>query len=677
MLIRVGGGLKGIAHYLKTGQKKGRQHTRDELDDRVILIGDLDAMNEAVNALAKGGEKYLHVTLSFREDFLAPAILKEIAEKFQHFIKAAYRDDELMCYAEAHVPKIKALAVEGPEKRIDRFVHIHFIVPKLNLLTLKAADPLGRVARQIPYLNAFQEWVNSTYGLASPKDNRRVGLENGSTVVARHNGENLNAFTGPNRDLKTQILEKIIEGDISSTVELHRHLETLGQVKVRNPGTSDAYFNLKRPTDDKGINLKEVMFSEEFLSLGRDEKRTRLFPVSKAAQFTEVGAPRSADQRHLELLQEWRLLRAKEVKYLDSGRKAEWSAYSTKSTEDKVDYIKGLEDKHYHGIGTASVEPEVETSSPESETRPDSPPEPVFLEHSNTTLGQRIREIVDGHLDRVYRSRLSSSPIRESEGDVRKFLAAKYQLPFPKFSKPLEAACANGTTGVYEFLRKNLNLAPNVSWVNVVKLGLIQPQGKFSNAENSVSDLLWDEFKRRKKKLEEDQKLEDSQRRHAMSVLQMSLVLSRKHLWAQHQLAQDLEQGPLSAVPDNEVNSISGANPEASKPYEAHQGFRVGDWDQRTNEIGQVVLLHKAKPVIRDEEVRLVVEVTNVQVVEVALRVAVLKFGPKLLITGGEAFKKTCVEVAAGLKVRIEFANPDLQMALQVVRAQQQEGWSY
>ena len=51
--------------------------------------------------------------------------------------------------------------------------------------------------------------------------------------------------------------------------------------------------------------------------------------------------------------------------------------------------------------------------------------------------------------------------------------------------------------------------------------------------------------------------------------------------------------------------------------------------------------------------------------------------GKKLLITGGEAFKRSCVEVAAGLKVRIEFTNPELQKALQVARAQQPEGWSY
>ena len=41
MLIRINGGAGGIKEYLEDGQKKDRFYTRDELDERVILDGDL------------------------------------------------------------------------------------------------------------------------------------------------------------------------------------------------------------------------------------------------------------------------------------------------------------------------------------------------------------------------------------------------------------------------------------------------------------------------------------------------------------------------------------------------------------------------------------------------------------------------------------------------------------
>jgi hypothetical protein len=42
MLIRISGAHDGIAEYLITGRKSGRQAKRDQLDERVVLAGDLE-----------------------------------------------------------------------------------------------------------------------------------------------------------------------------------------------------------------------------------------------------------------------------------------------------------------------------------------------------------------------------------------------------------------------------------------------------------------------------------------------------------------------------------------------------------------------------------------------------------------------------------------------------------
>jgi hypothetical protein len=56
MLSRVSGGNSGIAEYLETGIKNGRDFTRDELDQRVVLEGDLAITNEIINSIEDRGQ---------------------------------------------------------------------------------------------------------------------------------------------------------------------------------------------------------------------------------------------------------------------------------------------------------------------------------------------------------------------------------------------------------------------------------------------------------------------------------------------------------------------------------------------------------------------------------------------------------------------------------------------
>ena len=51
MLIRPKGGRDGIKKYLEHGHKEGREHTRDELDERVRLDGDLDFTDSIIQSM--------------------------------------------------------------------------------------------------------------------------------------------------------------------------------------------------------------------------------------------------------------------------------------------------------------------------------------------------------------------------------------------------------------------------------------------------------------------------------------------------------------------------------------------------------------------------------------------------------------------------------------------------
>ncbi|HDZ7973562.1 TPA: MobB relaxase/mobilization protein, partial [Escherichia coli] len=107
MLIRVRGGDAGIKEYLENGQKDGRDYSRDELDERVILSGDLELTDAVINNMDKTGERYLHITLAFKEDEISREKLQEITDEFKKFAMTAYEGDEYNFYAEAHLPKLK------------------------------------------------------------------------------------------------------------------------------------------------------------------------------------------------------------------------------------------------------------------------------------------------------------------------------------------------------------------------------------------------------------------------------------------------------------------------------------------------------------------------------------------------------------------------------------------
>ena len=111
MLIRISGGSSGISNYLTFGQKSGRTQSREELDQRILLQGDLQTVDAILSSFdpEQKYEKYMHITLSFKEKVLDESVLQQIDEEFRSYLLAACREDEFFYYSEAHLPKIKTL----------------------------------------------------------------------------------------------------------------------------------------------------------------------------------------------------------------------------------------------------------------------------------------------------------------------------------------------------------------------------------------------------------------------------------------------------------------------------------------------------------------------------------------------------------------------------------------
>ncbi len=264
MLIRVRGYNAGVKEYFEEGVKNGRDYTRDELDERVILHGDLDLTEMIYQRIPDNGQdRYISMILSFREDEVSFEDLNSITQEIRQFLMYAYEDEEYNFYAEAHLPKLKEIEDKKTGEMIVRKPHIHIVIPKKNLLSGKMFDPVGsNYGQSLKYMEAFQEYINQKYGLESPREHVRVNPTSAADVLSRYKGDD---FRGKNREFKQRLVTDVIDKNISSRDSFYQHVAAFGDTTIRNQGRDNEYIAVKLPGDKKFTNLKESIFNDDFI----------------------------------------------------------------------------------------------------------------------------------------------------------------------------------------------------------------------------------------------------------------------------------------------------------------------------------------------------------------------------------------------------------------------------
>lgn len=314
MLIRCRGYNSGVKEYLEEGQKSGRELSRDELDDRVILDGNLDLTEMIYKSIPdKGQDRYLTFTLAFKEDEIEQEKLSSITQEFKSFLMAAYDLDEFNFYAEAHLPKLKTMEDKKTGELVDRKPHIHVVIPRKNLLTGNEMNPVGNYKQNEKYLEAFQEYINQKYKLESPRDNMRATPTSYADMLSRYKGDD---FRAKNKQFKVDLLERVFSKDIKSRQGFYDLVSEYGETKIRNAGKPSEYIAVKLKGDQKFTNLKESIFSDDFIVSRRITKP----PLEKHiinGRFSE-----------------WKQ-RSKEIKYIDkvASQKYRESYYASDNIE--------------------------------------------------------------------------------------------------------------------------------------------------------------------------------------------------------------------------------------------------------------------------------------------------------------------------------------------------------
>jgi len=345
MLLRASGRLDGVKQYLESGRKQGRDLSRDELDERVVLAGDLELTDSIIRSIdtAPDVDRYLSVTMSFKEDDVDRETLDAITAEFRAFVSVAYRSDEMNFYAEAHLPKVKSYQDDATGELVERKPHIHVVIPKVNLISGGHLEPLGYYKSNIEFVEAFQEHMNAKYGLASPKDNRRVELTNASEIISRYKGD---LFKEASRQTKESLLDAMLDRKIERYDDFLAMVAEHGETRLRNAGGDNEYANVKPADAAKGVNLKEAVFSRAFVELPTSEKLLQL-AADIEPKYEVSGNPRETAPHMLAALEQWSETRALEVKYLNNGNTNSFPVYQAGSRAERVAMLAEREDAFY------------------------------------------------------------------------------------------------------------------------------------------------------------------------------------------------------------------------------------------------------------------------------------------------------------------------------------------
>ncbi|WP_045418097.1 LPD7 domain-containing protein [Vibrio owensii] len=328
MLVRVRGGKDGIAEYLRDGMKSDREMHRDQLDKRICIDGDLSITDTIIKTMVKADkpENYFHVTLSFAERDISEEKIREVYEEYKRNIMSSYTEEEFNIYAEIHVPKIKSYEDKSTGEVVERFPHVHVVIPKKNLLDDKNLNPYGFYKTNLEYFDAIQERINSKFNLVSPFDNQRVFKIDQSKLLARYKGDN---FKGANAKLKSELFDVIQDKSITTMAAFEEELAKHGEVSIGKVGKPDEYLKIKPHGSTRNVRLTDSCFRPEFI-----EHRT-------------LKREKPSEKQVNRLVNEWVNSKSHEVKYIHQAAPKLREQYKALPIQLKGEFLNEQRERYY------------------------------------------------------------------------------------------------------------------------------------------------------------------------------------------------------------------------------------------------------------------------------------------------------------------------------------------
>lgn len=265
MIVKISKGEKGIADYLKYGKKRDSKLTRDEKDDRLPLAGNLDLIEMSEKHQIKKKNKkynYYHISLSFTsEEWSRLYESGNIDEFIMDFLKLTFPNhdiDELLFYAEAHLPIIKEEPyIPRPEGTLENKVlnkkhkngeplkrepHIHLIVSFENMKFTHSVKTGGAIYTK----GASKQQAKAVMAKSAEKFKRVV-----NDILSNKYGLNNIEPLGMDEDQ----LKKQYESFKSAAQKVKKGKEKDTQMKIE----TDVVIEPKANTKEQNISVEELL----------------------------------------------------------------------------------------------------------------------------------------------------------------------------------------------------------------------------------------------------------------------------------------------------------------------------------------------------------------------------------------------------------------------------------
>ena len=265
MIVKISKGEKGVADYLKTGKKRNSKLTRDEKDDRLPLAGNLDLIEMSEKHQIKKKNKkynYYHISLSFTsEEWSRLYESGNIDEFIMDFLRLTFPNhdiDELLFYAEAHLPIIKEEPyIPRPEGTLENKVlnkkhkngeplkrepHIHLIVSFENMKFTHSVKTGGVIYTK----GAAKQQIKAVMAKSAEKFKRVV-----NDILSNKYGLNNIEPLGMDEDQ----LNKQYESFKSAAQKVRKGKEKDAQMKIE----TNVVIEPKDSTKEQNISVEELL----------------------------------------------------------------------------------------------------------------------------------------------------------------------------------------------------------------------------------------------------------------------------------------------------------------------------------------------------------------------------------------------------------------------------------
>ena len=713
MLIRCKGYNSGVKEYLEEGQKSGREFTRDELDERIILDGNLDLTEMIYKSISdKGQDRYLTFTLSFKEEQIDEGKLSEITQEFKSFLMKSYTSEEYNFYAEAHIPKLKTMKDRKTGELVDRKPHIHIVIPRKNLLSGNEMNPVGSYKQNEKYLEAFQEFINQKYILESPRENMRLTPTGYADMLSRYKGDE---FRAKNKEFKLQILQQIHDKGIRTRQSFYDLVAEYGETRIRNAGKENEYIAVKLDGDKKFTNLKETIFSDEFIV----NRKTALPPLEQNIINRRFS--------------EWER-RSAEIKYIDKISSERFRhKYYESDDKTKSDLLNGCVNKFYEeNRGSNGIRGEWKGNSQrgfaQAERGSAPPPTHSLQDLSNGDVagawrGKRNKGVLSGdaRLHMADQQTHGNTGLRRTLSDRRggRRITRKLQTPYPVVPRLknriptlidikrrgdalFPAGSITGKQAVVPF-QKSINANVNTSSLSAWLIRRLSEQPVSQNVSKLLKTIDRDFYDIRKEVLG-DKRFSYEEKNQLISVMHFER-LKRKDAVLNKNEEYNMGSKEIRDMLRNDDNKPAGftiSGPELEEKQEAKGRFaRVIDklrnpvnyskvaeesrkavekhldasnlYTKRTRK-GHVHYLDKTsdKTLFVDTGKLITMRKNGLSSdsVAVALELAQGRFGSTLNIKGSQKFKDMVVSVVAEKGLDIHFTDKKMNEALELRRAE-------